>query len=267
MHFRPKTLCRSMAVVPAAVVMTMLVAGPAQASRVSQSGDVLEYDAGGGEANRVAVAFSVSGSGEVTTTVSDSETIAVSGSCSYVRNDNRQVARCTSRRGASPRADIDLGDQDDSLRISQSDPGRGLAVRITDGPGDDVITVNHGETTWVNGAGADIYRGGAGRDVALPGDGDDFVLGGYGNDALDGGVGNDQLSGNVGDDRLDGGDGFDLVEGNAGNDAARGGPDGDFVFGGSGNDRLDGDSGFDRLFGGPGSDTLDGSGSEDISSG
>ena len=252
-----------MAAVPVAAVMAVVAAAPAQASRVSQNGDLLEYDAGAGESNRVSVAFSISGSGELTTTLSDSEAIAASGQCSYVRGDNRQVVRCTSRRGSTPRADIDLGDQDDSLRVSQADPGRGLNLRLSDGLGDDVITVNHGDTTWVNGPGADIYRGGAARDVALPGDGDDFVLGGYGNDTLDGGAGNDQLSGNVGDDRLDGGEGFDLVEGNAGNDDARGGPDGDFVFGGSGNDRLDGDAGFDRLFGGPGSDTVDGSRTED----
>jgi Ca2+-binding RTX toxin-like protein len=263
MHFR----FRSLAILPAAILLAILVAAPAQASRVNQSGETFEYDAGGGEANRVSVTFAVSGSGQVTTTLSDSEAITISGSCSYTDGGNRRTVRCNSRGDDSSRADLELGDQDDILRVVQSDPGRGLAVRIGDGSGDDVITVNNGETTWANAAGADIYRGGAGRDIALAGDGDDFVLGGYGNDAIDGGLGNDQLSGNVGDDRLDGDEGFDLVEGNAGNDTARGGSDGDFVFGGGGNDRLDGDSGFDRLFGGPGGDTLNGSRTQDISSG
>ena len=62
MHFRTQSLGRSLAVVPAALVMAILAAAPAQASRVNQSGESFEYDAGGGEANRVAVSFSVSGS-------------------------------------------------------------------------------------------------------------------------------------------------------------------------------------------------------------
>ncbi len=267
MRAKPKTTRRVLAILPATAVAMLLTAAPADASRVTQDGASLDFDAGGREVNGVSVTFSVSGSGRVTTTISDSAGISASGSCSYPDRGNRQVVTCTSGREETVRADLDLGDGDDSLRVTQRDPGRAPAVRITDGPGDDVMTVNHGPTTWVNGSGHDIYRGGAGRDVVLPGDGDDFVLGGYGNDLVDGGDGNDQLSGNVGNDRLDGGDGFDLVEGNAGDDDARGGRDGDFVFGGSGNDRLEGDSGFDRLFGGPGSDSLDGNRTRDVSSG
>jgi Ca2+-binding RTX toxin-like protein len=266
MPSKPKTTRRVPAILPAALVAMLVAAAPAHASRVAQDGDSLEYDAGGGEVNGVSVTISVSGSGRVTTTISDTAGISPSGGCSHDRG-NRQVVTCTSGRDDSIQVDLDLGDGDDSLRVVQRDPGRAPAVRISDGSGDDVITVNHGATTWVNGTGHDIYRGGAGRDVALPGDGEDFILGGWGNDVIDGGDGHDQLSGNVGNDRLDGGIGFDLVEGNAGDDAARGGPDGDFVFGGSGNDRLDGDSGFDRLFGGPGADVVDGGRTQDNRSG
>ena len=266
MPFQPPTPPRLALVSMAAVAVAIGVAAPAQASRVSESGGTVEYDAGGGESNRVVVTITAGGNGRVTTTIADSEPISPSGGCS-ASGGNRQVVSCTSGPDQAVRVDVDLGDREDSLRVSQFSPGRGVAVRIADGPGDDIVTVSDGATTWVNGAGADIYRGGSGRDTALGGEGDDFVLGGYGDDALDGGVGNDQLSGNVGNDRLDGGDGFDLVEGNAGDDEARGGPDGDFVFGGSGNDRLFGDAGFDRLFGGPGSDSVDGSTTEDNRSG
>jgi Ca2+-binding RTX toxin-like protein len=265
MLYTRKTSWRSLKTLPAALAVAILAAAPAQASRVSADSGSLEYDAGGREANRVLVTFAVAGSGRVTMTIADSEGISPSGNCSHDRG-NRQVVTCTST-GDTVRADLDLGDGDDSLRVNQLSPGRAVAVRVSDGSGEDIVTINAGETTWVNGPGNDIYRGGSGRDVALPGDGDDFVLGGWGNDSLDGGVGHDQLSGNVGNDRLDGGDGFDLVEGNAGDDVARGGPDGDFIFGGSGNDRLTGDSGFDRLFGGPGADVVDGSRTEDNRSG
>lgn len=258
-----RTLRRTLTTIPAAAAVALLAAAPAQASRVSESAGTLEYDAGGGEANRVLVTFAAAGSGRVTTTIADSEGIAASGNCSYPNNGNRLVVTCVSRQNETVRADLDVGDGDDSLRVTQRSPGRAIAVRISDGAGNDVVTVNEGETSWVNGPGNDIYQGGSGRDTALPGDGDDFIRGGYGDDGLDGGVGNDQLSGDVGNDRLDGGDGFDLVEGNAGNDDARGGADGDFVFGGGGNDRLSGDSGFDQLFGGPGSDTVDGSTTQD----
>jgi Ca2+-binding RTX toxin-like protein len=263
MLYTRRTCWRPLKALPAVIAVAMLAAVPAHASRVSADSGSVEYDAGGGEANRVLVTFAVSGSGRVTMTLADSEGISPSGNCSHDRG-NRQVVTCTST-GDNVRADLDLGDGDDSLRVNH--PGRGVAVRISDGSGEDVVTVSAGETTWVNGPGNDIYRGGSSRDVALPGDGDDFVLGGYGDDSLDGGEGHDQLSGNVGNDGLDGGNGFDLVEGNAGNDVARGGPNGDFVFGGSGNDRLTGDSGFDRLFGGPGADAVDGSRTQDNRSG
>lgn len=266
MLHQPKTLRRLLTTFPAAVAVAALAAAPAQASRVSQAAGSVEYDAGAGEANRVAVTFEVAGSGRVTTTIADSEAISPSGNCSH-KGGNRQVVTCTTGQNDTVRADIDVGDRNDSLLVNQPTSGRQVPVRITDGAGEDVMTINAGEATWVNGPGDDIYRGGSGRDTGLPGDGDDFLLGGYGNDVLDGGVGNDQLSGNVGDDQLDGGDGFDLVEGNAGNDDAAGGPDGDFVFGGSGNDRLTGGPGFDQLFSGPGSDTVDGSGTVENRSG
>jgi Ca2+-binding RTX toxin-like protein len=255
----PKTARRRLlAVAPAVLAAAALVAPSAQASRVSESSGVVEYDAGGGEANRISVTVNSSGSGRVTTTIADSEAISPSGSCSH-SGGSRQVVTCNSGRSDNVRVDLDLGDRDDTLLFNQRGGSSGVSVRIADGAGEDIVTVTDGSVTWLNGPGNDIYRGGSGRDVALPGEGDDFILAGYGDDVLDGGVGNDQLSGSVGNDRLDGGDGFDLVEGNAGNDDARGGPDGDFVFGGSGNDRLTGDSGYDRLFGGPGSDTVDGS--------
>ena len=258
---------RSLAILPAAILLAILVAAPAQASRVNQSGETFEYDAGGGEANRVSVTFAVSGSGQVTTTLSDSEAISISGSCQYTDGGNRRTVRCNSRGDDSSRADLELGDQDDILRVVQSDPGRGLAVRIGDGTGDDVITVNNGETTWANAAGADIYRGGAGRDIALAGDGDDFVLGGYGNDAIDGGLGNDQLERQRRRRPPGRRRGLRPRRGQRRQRHRTRRHDGDFVFGGGGNDRLDGDSGFDRLFGGPGGDTLNGSRTQDISSG
>lgn len=257
---------RTVLVVGASLALIAVSAAPAYASRVSESGGSVEYDAGSGEFNRVQVNLAVAGSGRTTVTITDSENISTSGSCSYPDGGNRRTVSCNAGRNDA-RADIDLGDRDDILRVVQQDPGQAPEVRISDGAGDDVITVNNGTTTWANGPGADIYRGGAGRDVTLPGDGDDFILGGYGNDQLIDDNGNDQISGNVGNDRIEAGDGFDLVEGNAGDDTISGGSDGDFVFGGGGNDRLDGNAGFDRLFGGPGSDVVDGSRSEDNRSG
>ena len=93
MHFR----FRSLAILPVcrSTAVPILVAAPAQASRVNQSGETFEYDAGGGEANRVSVTFAVSGSGQVTTTLSDSEAISISGSCQYTDGGNRRRSGAT----------------------------------------------------------------------------------------------------------------------------------------------------------------------------
>jgi len=83
------------------------------------------------------------------------------------------------------RARIDLGEREDTARISVSFP-----------------------VTLLGGPGADRLTAGAGPDRVGGGDGNDVIAGGDGNDLLDGGPGADALDGGPGDDRIDARDGF-----------------------------------------------------------
>ena len=128
--------------------------------------------------------------------------------------------------------------------------------------GNDVITIDTSDGSWVSGdGGSDSIYGGSGNDK-LSGDfrdsnyGADLIMGNGGDDLIYGNAGNDSLHGGSGNDIVEGGDGADSIVGDANNDTLDGGAGNDSMNGGTGNDSLAGGSEKDLLTGGSGNDTF-----------
>jgi Ca2+-binding RTX toxin-like protein len=114
------------------------------------------------------------------------------------------------------------GKGDDQLSAAggagTGNPARYL-MRLSGGPGDDVMRGGAGPDRMVGGSGADRLSGGRYSDLLLNGgDGRDHIGGGDGKDRLLGEAGRDVLVGGDGNDHLDGGPGFDTCKGGAGTD-------------------------------------------------
>jgi Ca2+-binding RTX toxin-like protein len=205
--------------------------------------DMLVFDAGPGEVNRVTIEGDAVGSSRVRFVVRD-ETASLQAGDGCSQGDAGTV-ECS----AATVGPLRLGDGDDRLTAftGQAFGGEGadeLSVRygrLRGGEGDDVLTGGLGE----GGPGRDrlvvttIGRGGAGDDtVRCATDSYCTIDGGPGDDRIRGGDNRDRLFGRGGDDVLWGKREVDILEGNRGDDRLFGGPHGDDLRGGVGNDRM-----------------------------
>uniref|UniRef100_UPI0035930DAB M10 family metallopeptidase n=1 Tax=Aestuariivirga sp. TaxID=2650926 RepID=UPI0035930DAB len=170
-------------------------------------------------------------------------------------------------------------------------PGGANDISYIDGQGgDDIISSDGGNGTYLGGTGNDYMSSGLGGETmdggadidtidhtiwdfnyifdmatgatqfggesyinfenAIMGDGNDTVTGNASVNTIDAGIGNDTVNGGAGDDTILGGDG---------NDTLRGGTGTDDVFGDAGDDLIiiAGGDGLDNAYGGDGTDTLD----------
>ena len=172
-------------VLPGALALGLLLAGPAAAATVSAGGGAARYAAGPGEANRV----TVHALGELVTVQDAGAPLTAGAGCTAV---DASTATCD---GADPTPSLTLalGDGDDLLAIGDVPD---WAVLADGGPG------------------ADVLRGGPSGDVLGGGAGDDVLRGGAGQDRLDGGGGADRLHPGVSgpaEDRVRCGPGRDTV--------------------------------------------------------
>jgi len=240
------------------VLLTLLLAAPAQASTITGSwdpkfGESYAFQAAPGETNQV----TIEPAGEdlrITDTAGAPTGVCVA--------ESPTTVRCP----GAPALYVFLGDGDDTLlnRSTALDGASGEA-------GNDRLETT--TATWLHGD-----------------DGDDTLVGGAGNDRVEGGPGRDRLIGAGGADRfLLGADGPqpapDVVSGGSGTDvvdysgrstdlridlARDRGPDGDVfagierAIGGYGDDVLIGDAGPNRLEGDLGTDRIDGGAGDDM---
>ena len=241
-------------------------------SSISISGGTLHYEADDGEMNRVRIRPLRNGSAYQITeearlarnqvdvferpgtdtpieiTVGDLDGLSsTETSGSY---GNRVVIQDPDRTITS--FNIDLGDENDVLRIHTARVGRGSGsyyapATVSGGDGNDAI---------VTGWGDDVIDGGEGHDWIFTNSGDDRIVGGEGGDRLEGGNGDDTLEGNDGSDTIYGGQGNDLLLGGDDNDRLDGRGGDDTLDGGDGNDHLSGGWHSDLVIGGNGSDLI-----------
>jgi RTX calcium-binding nonapeptide repeat (4 copies) len=265
-------------------VLVLLVAAPAaSASRVSVTGGVVTYE---GDAGPDTVELTrVSSQGQQYYLVTDDTAMQGGPGCTKASNSNFVFCQSTALRTYA----INSSGGDDTVRVT----GETLGGSADLGPGNDSFagrTSGTAADTVHGGDGADNLRGGTGND-ALSGDGDaDQVAGDAGNDTVDGGAGDDQLEAAVADgagtgaDNVSGGAGGDRIsyldrgakvsislddqpnDGTAGEgDNVRG--DVDIVVGSTFDDVLGGSDAPQQLFGNAGDDRIDGLGGDDILNG
>jgi len=197
----------ALVLVPAALAAKVVVNDPSAAT-------VVEYSAGAGEVNNVAIG------GNLATELEISDTGASISGCTAAGSGG---VRCPiSAQGAI--VAVDLGNRDDALIFN-----RAFQTLIRGRAGDDRIT---------GGFGTDEALGGAGEDRMTGRGGGDFFFGEEGPDRLGGGSGDDILDGGSGLDSLNGGSGRDILRGREGDDVLFGGPGVDEFFGLAGNDRI-----------------------------
>jgi RTX calcium-binding nonapeptide repeat (4 copies) len=225
--------CLELAALVAGVVVVAM-ASPARAEQVAVADTALVISAAPGESN----VLDVEPLGLAYQVTDDGADLTAGPGCTAI------AVRLVVCGGTVLSIDADLGDGDDLAGLWNVT----VPVRITGGPGDDLI------------------EGGSAPDDLSGGDGIDSLVGGAGPDREGGGQGDDLVAGDAGADTLDGGDGADIVTGDAGSgDVLLGGTGMDLVTGGAGADNLNGGGGNDALVGGAGTDTVTtGTGTDDV---
>jgi Ca2+-binding RTX toxin-like protein len=274
----------------AAVALTLLFAGVAQAGTLSFTGGVVTYQAAGGETNHVIVASQDGG----VVVIDVGAPVFAGAGCTF---ETPHAASCASV--GSSHVEIFADDMGDYVNTAALE----LESRIEGGDGDDVLStgvVYNSRTVMDGGPGADIFEteggtvdysgrtnpitvtvgddqandGEAGEGDTIP-SGVGWVIGGQGNDHMSGrddipelnvkgGPGDDlleaktyaHLAGGEGDDRIVGESDAQYMNGGEGNDLLRSGEGADFLNGGSGKDELVGGLHVDSLRGGEGKDTI-----------
>jgi Ca2+-binding RTX toxin-like protein len=204
-----------------AATLALAIPSAALAGTLTSTGDgSIEFVSRSSQANHVVMLYNASG-GVATVLVSDVVPIGAVNAigCSYPNPADPRTIRCTSG-GTGIDAGFGLGPGNDSLVVLISGQAAGTSV-VSDGPGNDSVSLATRDNRWFNGPGNDTYRGGF-RDRAFGGPGNDVIYGRAGPDRLSGGVGNDRIYGGLGNDVIFGGPGLDRM------------------FGGPGVDRIDG---------------------------
>jgi hypothetical protein len=252
------------AIRPAAVIGTVFAVCAAAApqalaapSSVSVEGKTLRFAAAPRTNNEVTIVFDrTKGRYEV---IDERQGVTAGAGCAQL---NLLAAECADP-GARAKLNVKLGNARGSSTALVDAPRPRIRVRITAGPGDDVLSAAAslcddgrlsasgtcpGRVTSV-GRSKDRIFGGAGADVLYGGAGDDLLDGGRGNDLLRGGARNDSLRGGRGADRLFAGSGRNRIHGGPGSDRIRALPDrytrSDPV--GAGANRIDTGPGNDRV--------------------
>lgn len=191
-HAGAQRRSKASSIIVALAALAAVLPGPASASSISFSGDLLTYNAAAGEQNVL----------ELRTGVESIECGSRPAPCFVIHEqlDPGEVAsfpaaRCSRNVAADVACDVpssvivNLGDEDDE-------------VGDWDGP------------SQINGGpGNDGANGRGGNDTLRGGTGDDELLGDYDNDRLFGEAGEDRLWGGPDDDELDGGPGIDVFDG------------------------------------------------------
>jgi hypothetical protein len=221
------------ALAAAALAALALPAAPAAASTVAlvdrganQNELGLVFRAGRGERNRVTITFD-----EFSVTITDLAGVRTSDPNCTRPSANTAVCQ-TPIEQVPPnlgRADISLGDGNDTLTLRNNLPGTCVphlkpnpVVFVTGGPGNDRIRGSSLSEKLMGGPGNDIISGGpCDADVLEGGPGNDKLTGGPNDDILRGGPGNDRLFGGAGDDQLFGGPGRDKLVGGPGRDVTK----------------------------------------------
>lgn len=252
-------LPRTVAATAVALVAATLAMGPAPVSAAggglaTASGEHLQYTAAAGDANDIAVTFSLSyWVGDFLHTyanIDDNATIRAGSGCSYLSPNDHTIVQChlVVPRYGSSMATIRGGDRNDIIR-NHAAIHLGV-VRMYGGPGDDRIYGDvHLDLLWGD-AGNDRLYGGRGMDGVYGGPGKDLMYGGGQYDTMYGNTGNDTMDGGTDIDYMYGGSGVDIMSGRTGNDVMNGGGGNDTMYGNEDRDNLDGGDGTDRLNGG-----------------
>ena len=281
-----------------ALIVLLVIAGPAGASQIGIDGTTVTYTAQPGESNSVLVGVgnydTTCGSVPVPClTVSDSYahiTIASAGCELTYSGLGGETVACPTPSAVR----VDLGDGDDAYwdwdGPSTIDGGAGNDNPIFAEGGDDVVRGGSGNDVLFGAAGNDTLDGGGGDDYleGIPGgvdvgtdtSGADTYIGGGGADSLTyerrsedlslspDGEANDGAPGehdNIGTDitAITAGNGNDTLTGNGARNAMAGMTGDDVLLGNGGDDSLYGGTGADRLDGDAGTDFLEGDDGDD----
>jgi Ca2+-binding RTX toxin-like protein len=271
------------------------VAGRARASTVSEGVGTVNYIASPGENNNVTI-FITGGGSQFGITDTGANIAVDPGSSPACRGSTHEV-ECDTAGAAL--LFVNLGDRDDTLRITGGDNRQPYEAVLEGGDGNDTIIGGTGNDQ-IFGDDLSSVSVATGNDRLFGANGNDYLDGENGADTLDGGQGNDTLLGNIGDDdRLiwnlgngiySGGPGthdefnasnvcdsngngtpMTISLDNAANDGFNDGrphlsnvqPDVEDIVGGCGSDRLVGDNDPNIITGNNGNDTINGEGGTD----
>jgi Ca2+-binding RTX toxin-like protein len=211
-NFHPAPF-RALPVAAAIACLLGAIAGlaPADAATVRVVGTTVRYDAEGGEINTVVVTSVPSGAepGEPQVdAVRIRDTTAPLDAISPCFANGAFEVFCPIDDPTL--VDIDLGNENDSVRQTDVATPFSLRMKVHGGLGNDVI---------IGGFQADELHGDAGVDILDGSDGNDVLRGGLGGDNLTGGRGRDDLDGGAGGDTLRARDGVvDVVDCGTGDD-------------------------------------------------
>jgi hypothetical protein len=183
----------------------------AEAATVRISGTTVRYESEGGEINTVVVTSLPSGAepgDPQVTAVRIRDTTAPLDAISPCFENGSFEVFCPIDDPTL--IDIDLGNENDSVRQTDVATPFSLRMKVNGGLGNDVL---------IGGFQADELDGDAGVDILDGSDGNDVLRGGLGGDSLTGGRGRDDLNGGPGGDTLRARDGVvDVVDCGTGND-------------------------------------------------
>src|SRR3954471_17971989 len=244
----------------AAIFAAMAIAPTAHAAVVNVVDNdwisSLEYDAGLGESNRLAVTYALDPGGNYAVTIEDrgavittTTPVVLSGTGCTPTGLHRAV--CHYLRNSVHSAEFQLGDGNDTFKPH----GAAEDFYLHGGAGDDRLTGGMGLNSFEPGTGTDQVTGGPGHDYVTYADHSTPVSITVDGQANDGSAGEkDRLPGV---EEYTGGSGDDTLTGSDASDRLIGGPGTDLIVGGGGDDMLDAaGSGADHIIGGAGHDFL-----------
>ncbi|WP_225987510.1 calcium-binding protein [Streptomyces spectabilis] len=268
--------------IAAPVLLSGTAGAAAPSATAAVGGKSVVYTAAAGQANKLDVTASRTGSGidNLTYVIDDVVTIKAGRGCTYPTSSDHTKVSCQvdTLESQDPYATLEVfaGDRadavkytnktDDAYYFASLDLGKGNDTlteaagvqgnSVLGGAGDDTLTLAEGSVV-LGGDGKDTIRAGRGA-ISKGGNGNDTIYASGENSDVDGEAGNDVIRGGGNRQSLSGGDGDDTIRAGAGNDFLYGGKGNDVLYGEGGDDAIYGNSGDDKLYGGAGRDTLSG---------
>jgi hypothetical protein len=253
MNTRPRTLRRAGITCALAGLLLLAAASPAAASAPeTETGTDVGVDAAGvlqivdrkGDPNTLQIRRA----GSVYEVTDDGSLLVPGEGCGSLGPRHQVYCRATIAQpmNDTPMIVVEAVERDDVVLL----PDVPVAVKVSGGPGDDLIQGGAYLDDLDGGLGDDTVIGLEGNDTISGGDGGDFLLGGTGGDTMTGDAGADVMEGERGSgDNLDGGAGPDLLKGGAGDDVLKGGGGSDVLVTNDGKDIANTGTGADRVFG------------------